>query len=224
MAQVPYASAVRCLMYAIVCTTPDLAQAVSQVSKYMSNPGRDHWNAVKWILRYLKGTTEYGLRFGDQKCVAVLGYVDSDYAGDLDNRRSTIGYVFTPAAGPVSWRSVLQDVVAMSTTEAEYMAMGETAKEALWIQGLVVKLSVEQGGVLLTMIARVQCIWQIIKCIVQGRSTFSKHVDQASHCGEVQALLGFAPCFPVLEEDEVPQEMNKGFEGEGEGAGDFASR
>ncbi|KFK26181.1 hypothetical protein AALP_AA8G213400 [Arabis alpina] len=149
MAQVPYASAVRCLMYAMVCTRPDLAQAVSEVSKYMSNPGRDHWNDVKWILRYLKGTAEYGLRFGDLKCVAVLGYVDSDYAGDLDNRRYTTGYVFTLAEGPVSWRSVLQDVVAMSTMEAEYMAMGEAAKEALWVQGLVAELSVERGGVLL---------------------------------------------------------------------------
>ncbi|CAA7057312.1 unnamed protein product [Microthlaspi erraticum] len=147
MEQVPYASAVGCLMYAMVCTRPDLAQAVIQISKYMANLGREHWNAVKLVLRYLKGTTEYGLMFRGQKCGSVVAYVDSDYAEDLDNRRSTTGYVFTLAGGPICWRSVLQYVVALSTMEAEYMALGDAAKEALWVQGLVTELGVEQGGV-----------------------------------------------------------------------------
>ncbi|CAL9224779.1 unnamed protein product, partial [Arabidopsis halleri] len=86
--------------------------------------------------------------FGGHDCkTEVMAFVDSDYAGDLDNRRSTTGYVFTLAGAPISWRSVLQSVVAMSTTEAEYMAMGEAAKEALWVRGLVMELGVEQGGV-----------------------------------------------------------------------------
>lgn len=77
MARVPYASAVGCLMYGMVCIRPDLAQAVSQVSKYMSNPGRAHWNAVKWILRYLKGTVDCGLMFGGHECkTEVVGFVD----------------------------------------------------------------------------------------------------------------------------------------------------
>ncbi|KAL1219429.1 Retrovirus-related Pol polyprotein from transposon TNT 1-94 [Cardamine amara subsp. amara] len=98
MAQVSYASAVGCLMYAMVCTRPDLAQAVSQVSKYMSNPGRKHWEAVKWILRYLRGTANYDLMFGGEDCKdKAIGFVDSDYGGDLDNRKSTTWYVFTLA-------------------------------------------------------------------------------------------------------------------------------
>ena len=94
------------------------------VSRYMHDPGQGHWEAVKWILRYIKGTIDVGLVFkkdntGKQECI---GYVDSDYVGDLDKRRSTTGYVFTFSQAPVSWRSTLQSTVALSTTEAEYMA------------------------------------------------------------------------------------------------------
>ncbi|WCJ18000.1 Transposon Ty1-LR1 Gag-Pol polyprotein [Euphorbia peplus] len=148
MTKVPYASAVGCLMYAMVCTRPDLAHAVSQVCKYMSKPGKRHWEAVKWIFRYLRGTVGHGLMFGGQHGDPLVeGYVDADYAGDLDNRRSTTGYVFTLGGGPICWRSTLQSTVALSTTEAEYMALAEAAKEALWLTGLVQELGVEQGGV-----------------------------------------------------------------------------
>ena len=91
MTEVPYASVVGCLMYAMICTRPDLAHAVSQVSKYMSKPGRQHWEAIKWIFRYLRGTVGHCIVFGNQQGVPlVVGYVDSDYAGDLDNRLSLI--------------------------------------------------------------------------------------------------------------------------------------
>jgi hypothetical protein len=108
MSKVPYASAVGCLMYAMVCIRPDLAHAVSVVSKYMANPGKQHWNAVKWIFRYLKGTTDYGITFVRQNNdLSVVGYVDADYAWDLDDRRSTTGYVFTLAGGPICWKSMI---------------------------------------------------------------------------------------------------------------------
>jgi hypothetical protein len=102
MSKVTYASAVGCLMYAMVCIRPDLAHIVSVVSKYMANPGKQHWNAVKWIFRYLKGTTDNGITFVRQKSdLSVVGYVDADYVGDLDDRRSTMGYVFIIAGGPI---------------------------------------------------------------------------------------------------------------------------
>ncbi|KAL4384756.1 hypothetical protein GQ457_15G014670 [Hibiscus cannabinus] len=148
MAKVPYASVVGCLMYAMVCTRPDLAHVVGHVCKYMSKPGRRHWEAVKWIFRYLKGTVGHGIVFGSQQHdPLVVGYVDSDYAGDLDDRRSTTGYVFTLGGGPICWKSTVQPIVALSTTEAEYMAVAEAAKEALWLIGLVKELGLEQGGV-----------------------------------------------------------------------------
>ncbi|OIV89834.1 hypothetical protein TanjilG_28396 [Lupinus angustifolius] len=137
-----------CLLYAMVCTRPDLAQAVSQVCKYMSKPGKQHWEAVKWIFRYLKGTTGLGIMFGSQHSKpSVIGYVDSDYAGDLDDRRSTMGFVFTLVGGSIIWRSSVQSVIAMSTIEAGYMAAGEASKEAMWLMGLVNELGIEQGGV-----------------------------------------------------------------------------
>ncbi|CAL0304779.1 unnamed protein product [Lupinus luteus] len=90
MSHIPYASAVGSLVYAMVCTRPDLAYAVSMVSRYMHNPGKDHWSAVKWIFRYLKGTSGIGLVFDRNKATTddVVGYVDSDYGGDIDRRRS----------------------------------------------------------------------------------------------------------------------------------------
>ena len=132
MSKVPYANAVGCLMYAMVCTWPDLAHAVSTVSKYMENPKREHWKAVKWIFRYLRGAADYGIMFQRQhSSISVVGYVDADYAGDLDDRTSMTGYVFTVAGGPICWKSTLQSTVALSTTEAEYMAAVEAANEAL---------------------------------------------------------------------------------------------
>ena len=104
---------------------------MSLVSRYMSNPGNEHWKAVQWIFRYLRGTTDSCLKFGrtDQ---GPIGYVDSDYAADLDKRRSLTGYVFTVGSCAVSWKAILQPVVAMSTTKAEYMAITEACKESVW--------------------------------------------------------------------------------------------
>ena len=99
---VQYASIVGSLMYAMVCTRPDISQAVSLVSRYMHNLGKVHWHAAKWIIRYILGTVDIGLKFERSEDSLVTGYVDSDYAGDLDKRRSTTGYVFTMAGGPVS--------------------------------------------------------------------------------------------------------------------------
>jgi len=145
MSKIPYASAVGSIMYAMVCTRPDIAQSVSVVSRYMSSPGKRHWEAVKWILRYLKGASGVGLTFRKSGGgISILGYVDSDYAGDLDRRRSTTGYIFTLVGSAVSWKSTLQSIVALSTTEAEYMAAAEAVKEAIWLKGLVAELSLVQ--------------------------------------------------------------------------------
>ena len=144
MAKVPYANAVGSLMYAMVCTRPDISQAVGVVSRYMHDPGKDHWHAVKCILRYIQDTVDIGLIFEQDKSCdqSVVGYCDSDYAGDSDKRRSTTGYLFTVAKAPVSWKSTLQSTVALSTTEAEYMAITKAVKEAIWLQGLLKDLGV----------------------------------------------------------------------------------
>ena len=106
MSRVPYSSAVGSLMYAMVCSRPDLAYAMSLVSRYMSNPGREHWKAVQWVFRYLRGIADYCLKFG-RTDKGLIGYVDSDYGADLDRRRSLTGYVFTVGSCAVSWRATL---------------------------------------------------------------------------------------------------------------------
>jgi ATP-binding cassette subfamily B (MDR/TAP) protein 1 len=128
MDKIPYASTIGSLMYDMVCTRPDIAYTVGVVSRYMSNPGKQHWEAVKWIMRYLKSSLKTCLSFtaGGLK---LEGLVDADLAGDVDSRKSTTGYVYTLGRAVVSWSSILQKIVALSTTEAEYVAVSESAKE-----------------------------------------------------------------------------------------------
>ena len=106
MSRVPYASAVGSLMYAMVCTRPDIAHVVGIVSCFSSNPGREHWNVVKWILRYLHGTFDMKLCFGGDK-PTLMGYSHSDMAGDIDSRKSTSGYLIKFVGGTVAWQSRL---------------------------------------------------------------------------------------------------------------------
>jgi len=116
----------------------------------------------------------HGIVFGNQQGdPLVVGYVDSDYAGDLDNRRSTTGYVFIINGGPVCWKSTIQSIVALSTTEAEYMAIVEVAKEALWLTGLVNELGVQQGRV------QLHCDSQSVIYLAKNRiyHARTKHID-----------------------------------------------
>jgi hypothetical protein len=99
-------------MYAMVCTRPYISHGVGVVSRYMNNPSKENWEVVKWILKYLRGTATHALCFGGSNTF-LQGYVDSDMAGDKDNRRSTTGYVFTIGGTTLSWILKLQMVVAL---------------------------------------------------------------------------------------------------------------
>jgi ATP-binding cassette subfamily B (MDR/TAP) protein 1 len=118
MDMIPYTAAIGSLMYAMVCTRLDIAHAVGVVSRYVNNPGKQHWKAVKWIMRYLEGSSETCLSFTADG-LKLEGFVDADLAGDVDSRKSTTGYVYTLGGIAVSWSSTLQKIVALSTTEAE---------------------------------------------------------------------------------------------------------
>jgi hypothetical protein len=145
MQGVPYKEAVGSLMYAMVATRADLAFAVSMVSQFMSRPGPMHWAAVKRIMRYLKGTLDMKLCLGGND-INMRGYCDADWGGDHDTRRSTTGYVFFIGDGAISWNSKRQPTVALSTTEAEYMATTQAAKEAIWLRQLMADVGCVQGG------------------------------------------------------------------------------
>ncbi|GJW65124.1 hypothetical protein Tco_0117008 [Tanacetum coccineum] len=144
MSKVPYANAVGSLMYLMVCTRPDITYAVSVVSRYLVNPGKNHWEAVKWILKYLRGTANVGLVYGTDRGnhVDVTGFIDSNYAKDPDKGRSITGYAFLVQGCVVCWKATLQHVVALSTTEVEYMALTEAVKEAIWLRGVLEELGV----------------------------------------------------------------------------------
>jgi hypothetical protein len=146
MSRVPYSNAIGSIMYAMVCTCPDISQAVSVVSHYMANLGKVHWQAIKWILRYLQGTINVGLVYdrGSGISSSIVGYVDLDYAGDSDKRRSLTGFVFTLSRYAISWKATLQLTIALSTMEAKYMAVAKVVKEAIWLRGLVSDLGLQQ--------------------------------------------------------------------------------
>ena len=98
----------------------------------MADPSNDHWLGIKRLLRYIKGTLMYGLKFiAHQNDDDLYGFADANWAGDVDTRRSTSGYVFMVANGVVSWSSKKQSTVAKSTTEAEYVALSQATQEAI---------------------------------------------------------------------------------------------
>lgn len=136
MSKVPYRSLVGGLLYLVCGSRPDIAGAVSQVCRFVQNPGRQHWDAVKHILRYLQGTKTAGITLGGSQ-TALRGYVDSDWASDPITRRSRTGYIFYLHDGPISWMSKLQSTVALSSTEAEYMALSTGSQEAVWLRSLL---------------------------------------------------------------------------------------
>ena len=105
MRGIPYASAVGSLMYAMLCTRPDIYFAMGMVSRYQSAPDKEHWIAIKHILKYIRRTRDYMLVYQDES-LEPIGYTDSDFQSDIDSRKSTSGYVFTFGGGAISWRSV----------------------------------------------------------------------------------------------------------------------
>ncbi|XP_074293327.1 secreted RxLR effector protein 161-like [Silene latifolia] len=142
MKNVPYASNLGSIMYAQVCTRPDIAYAVGVLGRYQSNPGTDHWKASKKVLRYLQGTKDYMLMYRRTDSLEVVGYSDSDFAGCIDSRKSTSGYVFMLADGAVSWRSTKQTLTATSTMEAEFVSCFEATSHGVWLKGFISGLRV----------------------------------------------------------------------------------
>ena len=144
MDKVPYASAIGSLMYAMICTRPDIAHAVGVVSRFMSNPGKEHWEAVKWIFRYLRGNSSLSLCFTKSE-KGLQGYVDANNGGDIDSTKSTTGYVYTFGGTAICWASKLQKIVSLSSCEAEYVAVTEATKEMMWLQSFLQELDHDQG-------------------------------------------------------------------------------
>ncbi|KAG2759912.1 Retrovirus-related Pol polyprotein from transposon TNT 1-94 [Phytophthora cactorum] len=140
MAKVPYRNAVGCLMYLMVGTRPDLAAAVGVLSQFAADPCPAHWQAHKRVFRYIKGTRTHGIEIQAASEDGLQGYSDADWAGDVETRRSTSGYAFMMNSGCISWRSKKQWTVALSSTEAEYMALTEAAQGTIWLKAFLCEL------------------------------------------------------------------------------------
>jgi transposase InsO family protein len=142
MEKVPYMNAVGSLMYLATTTRPDIAYTAGVLARFCSNPGIAHWKAVKHLLRYLKGTINLKLTYGPDLEISdmFVGYSDANFGGDKGNGKSTTGYIIKVGSGAVSWSSKLQPIVALSTTEAEYVSAVATGKEICWMQNLLQEL------------------------------------------------------------------------------------
>ena len=173
---VPYREAVGSLMYLAVATRPDIAYAVGTVSQYLANPKRFHWNAVKRIFKYIKGTLDYGIFFVNKVNLNLNGFSDADYARDEGTRKSTSGYAFMLGSSIVSWCSQKQRTVALLTTESEYVAACQSIKELVWLKLLMAELISNNS---ITLYMDNQCVIRLIQNPEFHKRT--KHIDVRYH-------------------------------------------
>ncbi|RVW21180.1 Retrovirus-related Pol polyprotein from transposon TNT 1-94 [Vitis vinifera] len=145
MERFPNASAIGSLMYAQVCTRPDIVYIVGMLSRYLSNPGMDHYKKAKRVIRYLQRTKDYMLTYRRSSHLEIVGYSDSDFVGYLDSRRSTLGYVFMLAGGVVSWKSVKQTLIVSSTMEAEFISCYKASNHGIWLRNFITQLRIIDG-------------------------------------------------------------------------------
>jgi hypothetical protein len=185
-ARYPYCSLVGSMLYLMVCTRPDIAQSVGALTRYMSKPNQSHWTAAQGVLRYLASTPGYGIIYTAKADNYVMGYCDADHGGDTDTRRSTTGFVFNWAGGAISWSSRLQPTVAVSTTEAEYMAASSAVKEALYLR----KLCNDLGAATRTVV--IYCDNQATITLLKNpvSSARSKHIDIMHHFARERVARG----------------------------------
>ena len=135
--QVNYQSMVGSLLYASIATRPDIAQAVGAVSKFNSCPTEAHLTAVKRIFRYLKGAINLCIKYERSADNRLVGFSDTDWARDMNDRHSTTGDLFMMSGAAIAWSSKKQPIVALSTTEAEYVALSAATQEAVGLSRLL---------------------------------------------------------------------------------------
>ena len=163
MQSVPYINAVGALMYLAIATQPDIAYSVNVLCCFSSNPGVEHWKAVKHLFRYLKGTMDLKLTYSPSSSGELFTtFTDADHAGNPDNGRSTSGYIVTMGTGAISWASKLQTIVALSTTEAEFVAACTAGQEIVWLRTLLSELGFPPAS-LSTLLADNQSAIQVAK-------------------------------------------------------------
>ena len=173
-AHIPYREAVGKLIYLATSTRPDISYAVGYLSRHMTAFNEQHWAAVKHLFRYLKGTTNYGIVLSADNLHAVEGYTDADWGREISDRKSTSGYIFRLGSSPITWMSKKQSTIALSSTEAEYIALTTGAKEALHLRHLLMQLGYQPSSATFLHEDNQSCI-QLANNPVQHART--KHLD-----------------------------------------------
>lgn len=178
MSTVPYQQAIGSILYAAQATRPDICHAINVVSRYNNNPGKQHWTAVKRILRYIKGTSSAKIEFSGKCDPDLVGYSDADWASDVDGRRSITGFVFMLQGGPLNWSSRKQQTVALSTTEAEYMALSSATQEAMYLRNFAKEIGLEA-----VKATKIYCDNRSAICLSSSNGVHSrtKHIDIRHH-------------------------------------------
>lgn len=174
----PFREAVGSLMYLAVATRPDIAFAISSVSRHLENPSPADVTAVRRVMKYIKGTANLGIFFDSQCEINLNAFSDADYAGDHETRRSTSGFVFMLGSGAIAWCSQRQKCVALSTTESEYIAASETVKELVWLKRLLSEL-LAQDQLSTTLYMDNQSAIRLVKNPEFHKRT--KHIDVRFH-------------------------------------------
>ncbi|CAL1407137.1 unnamed protein product [Linum trigynum] len=172
-----YRSLVGSLIY-LTHTRPDICHSVSLISRFMNEPSKLHFAAAKRILRYLQGTKKLGLTYKKEAESKLTGYTDSDWAGSLDDRKSTSGYIFCLGSKPISWSSKKQKAVALSSAEAEYIAATDAACEAVWLKRLIFDLQQNENGPTIIHCDNMSAIAMTKNPVFHARS---KHIELRHH-------------------------------------------
>ncbi|BES99741.1 Hydra magnipapillata [Nesidiocoris tenuis] len=199
--QVPYRSLIGSLMYLAVATRPDIAFAVNSLSQFNESYGTEHWKAAKRVLRYLNGTLEYGLVFKKTE-EPIQGFCDADWGNCGTDRRSYSGYFFRFGGAAITWEARKQRTVALSSVEAEYMALAEAAREATYLKNFLRNIGYQTDSI------NVKCDSQGAKMLAENpvHHARSKHIDIKHHFVR-QALEDGVLNISYLPTSEMPADV-----------------
>ncbi|XP_059064400.1 secreted RxLR effector protein 161-like [Cryptomeria japonica] len=181
-----YRQLIGSLIY-LTISRPDISYAVGVASRFMEEPYVQHWKMEKRILRYIKGTINFGLYYSHTKNAHIYGYCDSDFARDSIDRKSTSGYVFKLGIGAITWNSKKKSTIALSSTEAKYRSASEAAKEAIWLNQLLREIKMESSHSTTLLCDNKSCIALAKNPVYHQRS---KHIEIQAHFIHEKVLNG----------------------------------
>lgn len=209
--QEPYRELLGSLMYTMMSTRPDICFSVGYLGRFQQQPNQQHWMALKRVVRYLKGTQHIVMKFKRyDHAKPLIGFADADWAGDREDRKSVSGYIFQVYGNTISWSSKKQTSVAMSSSEAEYVALSCDAAEAIWLTGILGDLGVKQ-------IEPVTMFEDNHGCIGMAKNLESKrakHIDIRYHFVRDHVAEGKLDVRPIGTKDQLADICTKALDGD----------